>query len=176
MTAPLLVRVETVEDRDAVDRVHRLAFGREDEARLVRELRASEAFLPELSLVSERDHEVIGHLLLTKLRIRGDGASTEGLALAPMAVLPEHQGRGVGSELVRHGLDEARRQGHALVVVLGHPEYYPRFGFTPAQDRGVEPPFVCPREAFLALELVPGALEGVRGVVDYAEPFGIGES
>jgi putative acetyltransferase len=169
---PPSVRVETDADHDAVETIHRAAFGQAEEARIVRALRGSQAFLPELSLVAEHGGQIVGHILFSKLLIRGEKGDTPGLALAPMAVLPERQGRGIGTELVRRGVDEARRLGHEIVVVLGHPDYYPRFGFTPADDRGVRPPFDCPREAFLVLELVPGALQGVEGVVEYAPEFG----
>ena len=92
-------------------------------------------------------------------------------ALAPMAVHPDFQRRGVGSALVRAGLEAARRLGHKSVVVLGHAEYYPRFGFVPARPRGIEPPLQAPDEAFMLIELVPGALAGVRGTVRYPAAY-----
>ncbi len=88
-----------------------------------------------------------------------------------MAVLPQCQNRGIGSALVRRGLEEARTRGHRLVIVVGHPEYYPRFGFIRAQPLGIRPPFEVPVEAFLALELQPEALHGIQGVVEYPPEF-----
>lgn len=93
------------------------------------------------------------------------------LALAPMAVRPEYQNQGIGSELVRHGLRQCRDLGHKVIVVVGHPEYYPRFGFSLARAKGLEAPFPVPDEAFLVLELVPDALEGIKGVVNYPPEF-----
>jgi len=98
----------------------------------------------------------------------GDGA----LALATLAVRPELQNQGIGSELVRDGLERCRNLGHRIVVVVGHPKYYPRFGFSPARAQSLEAPFPVPDEAFLVLELVAGALTGVAGMVRYPPPFG----
>ncbi len=93
------------------------------------------------------------------------------LALAPLAVLPEFQRRGIGFQLVKKGLEECRNQGHSIVTVLGHPEYYPRFGFKLAAECGIESPFEVPLEAFMVIELVSGALDGVNGVLKYSKAF-----
>ena len=97
--------------------------------------------------------------------------SLPALALAPMAVHPEFQSQGIGSRLVREGLERCRNLGHRIVVVVGHPEFYPRFGFTPARAKGLEAPFPVPDEAFMVTELVPGALDGVSGMIVYPAPF-----
>jgi putative acetyltransferase len=141
----LVLRPETSADHEAIRRVNRLAFGQEDEARLVDELRAGG--FARLSLVAERYREVIGHILFSDLPIRTSTEVVPALALAPMAVLPEHQRHGVGSALVRRGLELCREQGHRIVVVLGHPDYYPRFGFSSERALPLEAPF--PREAFM---------------------------
>jgi putative acetyltransferase len=106
--------------------------------------------------------------------VKDEGRSHEALALAPMAVTPDLQRRGIGSALVRRGLDEARRLGHGVVIVLGHPEYYPRFGFTRGSAHGIRPPFEAPDDAFLVLELREGALARVRGEVDYPPELSAG--
>jgi putative acetyltransferase len=154
-----------------VFRVVRDAFGQDDEARLVDALRASDAFIPELSLVALEGEAIVGHVLFTRLVIRDDDVSHDGLALAPVAVAPSHQRKGVGSALIRRGLEEARHLGHEAVIVLGHREYYPRFGFAPAQARGIRAPFPVDDLSFMALALRPGGLDGVRGIVEYAPPF-----
>ena len=168
-----LVRPECAADYSAIDEVNRLAFGQEDEARLVRELRNVEGFTSELSLVAVKNNNVVGHLLFSPIRIESPDGSTPAIALAPMSVLPAFQRQGIGSKLVRAGLEACRRLGHKIVVVVGHPDYYPRFGFTPARAKGLKAPFPGPDEAFMALELSPGALEGVSGTVRYPPPFGI---
>jgi len=170
-TRGISVRPERPEDRPAIFDVNRQAFAQENEARLVEALRESSAFIPELSLVALEGSRIVGHILFTRITVRDESEAHEALALAPMAVLPEFQKRGIGSALVRRGLDEARGLGHRAVIVVGHPDYYPRFGFAPARALGINPPFEVPSEAFLALELLPGALSGIRGVVKYPPPF-----
>ena len=153
----------------AIRRVNEQAFGRAAEAALVDGLRAHGRV--SLSLVAERDGEVIGHILFSPVRIDSGLESTAGLGLAPMAVLPAHQRAGIGSLLVRAGLAECRRAGHGCVVVLGHPEYYPRFGFVPASRHGLAWEHPAPDEAFMVLPLREGAIAAAGGVVRYAPEF-----
>lgn len=166
------IRAETPADHAAIAEVNRLAFGREAEARLVEAIRASPGFIPALSLVAERDGDVVGHALFSQIAIRtAAGTEVPALALAPVAVRPAYQRQGIGSALIRAGLDRARALGHRIVVVVGHPDYYPRFGFRPARAQGLEAPFPVADPVFLALALTPGALDGVRGTVVYPEAF-----
>ena len=112
----------------------------------------------------------MGHILFSELPIETDQGVLDAVSLAPMSVLPKWQRRGIGSALVRHGLEACRERGKAIVVVVGHPGYYPRFGFSAALAKNLYGPFSG--EAWMAIELKPGALEGVRGAVRYPEAFG----
>jgi putative acetyltransferase len=167
----LLIRPESPRDAAAIDAVNLLAFGQDAEGRLVHAVRASRGFIPELSLVAFDGEGIIGHILFSPVVIEGPAGITPALALAPMAVTPTRQRSGVGSTLVRYGLERACALGHRIVVVVGHPAYYPRFGFTPARARGLEAPFPVPDEAFMVLELASNALAGISGTVKYPPPF-----
>jgi len=165
----VVIRPETAADIPAIWDVNRLAFGRDDEADLVDALR--DGGHVRISLAAEEDGRVVGHILFGELSIETEAGTVEALALAPMAVVPSHQRRGIGSMLTREGLRTCAEAGHRIVVVLGHPEFYPRFGFSADRAARLKSPFSGP--AFMAVELVPGALEGVAGEVRYPPPFGI---
>jgi putative acetyltransferase len=163
----IAVRFERSGDEPGVRETNELAFGTPLEARLVDTLRGSTDYL---SLVATIDGLVVGHILFTPVTI--EPAVDRRLAgLAPMAVRPEHQRSGIGGQLIRAGLEECRRHGYAAVVVLGHPEYYPRFGFAPAHTFGLACEFPSPPEAFMAIELEPDALSGIRGLARYLRQF-----
>jgi putative acetyltransferase len=164
----IAVRAEEPNDREAIRRVHEAAFGQPDEADLVDRLRADGDIVPELCLVAERDGVVMGHIAFSRARL---DEGVEVLALAPVGVLPEHQGEGAGSALNRAGLERAAATGFPLVVVLGHAGYYPRFGFEPAAPLGVLAPFDVPGENWMALRL-PAYRPEARGTVRYAAAFG----
>lgn len=168
--ARMLIRPDTQDDVAAIRRVNECAFGQRDEADLVDTLRGKvDSFI---SLVAERGGQVVGHILFTPVTIEsGDGASLA-MGLGPMAVLPEYQRQGIGMQLVRAGLQECRKIGQFVVFVLGHPTYYPRFGFEPARPKGLTCQWDVPDEAFMVIELRLGALAGRRGLVRYAEAFG----
>ncbi len=163
------IREEAAGDADQIAALLDMAFGGSDESRLVEGLRADGAVIAALVAV-EDDDRILGHILFSELPIETGGEPLRAAALAPLAVLPERQRQGIGSDLTRAGLDACREPGVAAVVVLGDPEYYPRFGFSPEAARNLRAPFSGP--AFMALELNPGCLEGVTGPVHYAEAFG----
>jgi len=149
--------------------VNEAAFGQADEADLVDKLRADGAVL--VSLVAELEARIVGHILFSRAWVDMAALSLAAVALAPMAVLPDYQRQGIGSRLIRHGLDLLRDQGEAIVLVLGHREYYPRFGFSSEKAESIESPF--PKDSFMAMELKPGALDGVVGKVRYPAAFGL---
>ncbi|MFE7563357.1 GNAT family N-acetyltransferase [Kitasatospora sp. NPDC057500] len=160
-------RIECPEDAPATRRVHMAAFPGPDEADLVDALRRDPAWLPDLSLVAVDDSGlVVGHALLTRLRV-GEG---KGLALAPVAVAPEWQRKGVGELVVRAALTAAEGAGEKLVVVLGDPDYYGRFGFIPAQRHEVSGPFEVP-DGYLQALALPAYDGSPRGLCHYPEPF-----
>jgi len=164
----LVIRPEMAADHDAVRHVNRLAFGQDAEARLVEALRDSGYV--RASLVAVKDGQVVGHILFSDLPIITEAETVPALALAPLAVLPEVQNQGIGTALVRRGLEVCKAQGHRIVVVLGHPHYYQRFGFSSKLAAHLESPY-SGRESFMAVGLVPGALDGVTGKVVYPPPF-----
>ena len=165
---PFTIRSEAPDDRAAVREVNLLAFGGPGEADLVDALR--ERAVPCVSLVADAGDRVVGHLMLTPVTVDGH-PSLRAMGLAPMAVLPEHQRAGVGSALVREGLDRCRALGIELVVVLGHPAYYPRFGFAPASRLGLRCVYDAPDEAFMAIALTGGAHPDRAGLVRYHPAF-----
>jgi len=156
-------------ERASIRAVNTAGFGRSDEADLVDNLRANRYALA--SLVAELDGDIVGHIMFSRMSIQSSRGFIPAAALAPIAVLPEYQRRGIGSVLIRRGLEFLRAAGESIVIVLGHPDYYPRFGFSPEKARQLLSPF--PPEAFMALELTPGALDGISGSVVYPPPFGI---
>jgi putative acetyltransferase len=166
----MIIRPEKEEDREAIRRVNNLAFNRPNEANLVDALRIRA--YPYLSLVAVLDDRVVGHIFFSPVWIESEGAGFMAMGLAPMAVLPEFQKQGIGSELIRQGLNECRRLGHNIVVVLGHPRYYPRFGFVPASSKGLRYEYDVPDEVFMVVELEPGALGSRQGLVKYHPEFG----
>ena len=164
------IRTERAADAEAVRAVNIEAFGRPDEARLVERLR--ERARPYLGLIAVDSGEVVGHIVFAPVTLHCYQAPYTITALAPMAVRPARQRRGIGSALVREGLAACGAAGRDVVVVVGHPAFYPRFGFVRARPLGLmsEPAFSD--EAFMVAELTPGALRGRRGVVLYSSDYG----
>lgn len=167
-SGPILVRAEQPADAAAVRHVNVAAFERDAEADLVEALRRQAR--PLVSLVAECAGEIVGHILFTRVTLAGH-PQLRIMGLAPMAVLPACQRQGVGSSLVRSGLAHCAEEGADAAVVLGHPDYYPRFGFVPAAARGLRTEYDVPDEAFMAVELRPGALQGAHGTFAYHPAF-----
>jgi putative acetyltransferase len=165
----LFIRGERPEDIAAIHEVHELAFGRPAEADLVDALRASRKAM--LSLVAVEDDRIVGHILFSPVTMDAAERMFPAVGLAPMAVLPERQRRGIGSQLVKAGLLECRNAGYECVVVLGHPTYYPRFGFVPASRYGLKSEYEVPDEAFMVLAWHEGVLQDRRGVIRYQSEF-----
>ncbi|CAI6063543.1 GNAT family N-acetyltransferase [Cohnella sp. JJ-181] len=155
------IRTETKADIDAVREVHLAAFGgKEDESRLADRIRESVGFVPELSLVAESDGRIEGHMLISKAELVDGQDAQETLVLAPIGVRPEAQGRGIGGALIREGIRRAEQLGYKLIFLIGHPSYYPRFGFKPAVKGGlVLMQFDVPDDVFMVLELAEGELD-----------------
>ena len=176
MLESVIIRQENPADYPIVFDLIKESFKNEEhtdhqEQFLVERLRSSDDFVPELSLVAEIDGKVVGYILLTKVKIIGKEV-VGSLAMAPVAVLPEYQNQGIGGKLIVAAHNKAKEFGFESVIVLGHEGYYPKFGYKPAESFGIRPPFDVPSENFMAIELVEEALEGVEGVVKYAEEFG----
>jgi putative acetyltransferase len=165
----ITIRPEALQDASAVRRVNEVAFGQQLEADLAERLQQNCA--GSLSLVAA-DEKVVGHILFTPVTVESEIRPMSGMGLAPMAVLPERQSQGVGSRLVRHGISLLRARGVPFVVVVGHPEYYPRFGFEPASAHGLRSQWDgVPDEAFMVLILDDKAMAGVAGVARYRPEF-----
>ena len=165
-----MVRPELPEDAASIRAVNLSAFGQPGEADLVDALRSAGKVT--VSLVAVVDGRVAGHILFSPVTIASEGGEVEALGLGPMAVVSDLQRRRIGGALVERGLEVCRAAGHDRVVVLGHAEYYPRFGFVPASRFGVGCEYDVPDDVFMALELRPGAFEGVSGTARYAPEFG----
>ena len=125
----------------------------------------------EASLVAIKNNEIVGHIAFSPVTIESDQTTVNAVGLGPMAVSPESQRSGIGSQLVEEGLSRIRTAGHDLVIVIGHPKYYPRFGFSPARAHGLQCEYDVPDEAFMVLELTPGALRGEGGLVKFPPEF-----
>jgi putative acetyltransferase len=164
------IRLERPDDIPAIRLVNELAFERPEEADLVDKLRLT---CPEaISLVAEDDGQVVGHLLFTPALIESEERTVRGMGLAPMAVAPLRQREGIGSKLVEHGLTQLKARGCPFVIVVGHPDFYPRFGFEIASRLGLTCQWEdVPGEAFMAVVYDQEVMEGVSGVVKYRREF-----
>lgn len=175
----ITVREELSEDykltEDLVERAFsNMEFSDKKEHELVSRIRKSDTFIPKLSLVAIHENnkkEIVGHILLSKIKIINESQSIESLALAPVSVSPEYQNKGIGKLLILEALKKAKELGYNAVVVMGHSDYYPKFGFEKASLWGIRAPFEVPDEAFMVLELQENTLANVSGVVEYPNVF-----
>lgn len=167
------IRTEDSQDAAEVRSLLVQAFGnQEEEAALVERIRQSEGCIPTLSIVAERDNEIIGHILISKAKVVYDAGEHEVLALAPVAVRPDLQKQGIGEALIKEGLKRSQELGYDLVLLIGHPSYYPRLGFKTARSYGLElTQYPVPDEVFMVYELKRGALGTITGELMYPAPF-----
>ncbi|MEP6517125.1 GNAT family N-acetyltransferase [Microcoleus vaginatus] len=167
------IRTEKPEDVEAVRNINILAFGRENEANLVDRLRG---IASTFSFVAVQSDRVVGHIFFSPVLVEGKcSRNLSLLGLAPVAVLPNYQRQGIGTLLIREGLKECGRSGFQAVVVLGHPDFYSRFGFIPASRKSLGCEYDVPDEAFMVLELESGALQDCSGTVKYRSEFSLCE-
>ncbi|MFH7027351.1 MAG: GNAT family N-acetyltransferase [Heteroscytonema crispum UTEX LB 1556] len=163
------IRRETLPDYAAIAEVNILAFGQKNEAQLVNKIRDSDCYIPDLALVAEVDGVVVGHILFSYIDLV-DEERLQVLGLAPMAVRPQFQRQGIGSKLVQTGLEIADAMGEAIVILLGHPQFYSRFGFQPSVSYKIESPFEVPEDVFMVKPL-KNYQEKYRGKVVYPPAF-----
>ncbi|MEF9959926.1 MAG: N-acetyltransferase [Niameybacter sp.] len=165
-----IIRPEKKAEYEAIYAVHQSAFKRDIEAQLVDRLRTTSYYHPELSLVIEENDEIIGHLLFTRVVIKDGNKTFPALALAPVGIKADHQRKKLGTELIEAGLKKAKYLGHKLIIVLGDPKFYTRFGFERAADFEITPPMGFPEEAFLVAKLSPEETD-IKGQVLYPVQF-----
>lgn len=169
----MVIRTETRDDYNKVFQVNYEAFrNREDESKLVEKIRNSKQFIPELSIVAEENNEIVGHILLSKAEIVNGDNNYEVIVLAPIAVKPELQNKGIGGQLIQEGLKRCKNLGYGIVLLIGHPTYYPRFGFKPARQFGLKlKQFNVSDEVFMVCEVIDGELDKIKGELKYPETF-----
>ena len=163
------IREEQPSDIKKIREVNSEAFETKAEAKLVNTLRNSGCTY--ISLVAETETNIVGHILFTPVELSGDVNKLKIMGLAPMAVLSQYQNKGIGSKLVAAGLELCKLKGYDAIVVLGHPNYYPRFGFVPSVEFDIKSEYEVPDDVFMILELVPDALKGHKGIIKYHEEF-----
>lgn len=173
-----IIRQEQKSDHESTEKIVEIAFASavqsdQNEHKLVSRIRRSDAFIPELSLVAvgKDDDEILGHILLSKVLINDGNQKVESLALAPVSVLPDYQNKGIGRSLIQKALQKAKELEFQSVIVLGHPEYYPKFGFRKSSQWQIKAPFDVPEEALMAIELQERSLDNVSGVIEYPSVF-----
>ena len=163
------VRRSVPEDNKQITKIYQKAFDTDDEAQLVGSL--LESGVPNISLVYEDGKDIVGHILFTKVDLENNGSEIKIAGLAPMGVMPRDQYRGIGSSLVKAGLDECKSDGYDAAVVIGHNTFYPKFGFVPAVKFGITSTFRVPEDVFMAQELIPGALQDKHGTIKFHQAF-----
>lgn len=174
----MTIRPETPADYPIIAGLIQQAFANDplsdhQEQQLVAKLREHATYVPELALVAEVGNILVGFILLTKIEIVGSDSVWPALALAPVAVSPAHQAKGIGAALIEAAHQRALSLGHTRIVLLGHAHYYPRFGYERCDQHNITLPIPAPPECCMVIGLEPGALAAMSGMVKYSEPFGI---
>jgi putative acetyltransferase len=167
----ITIEAETEGDYEQITRLHTIAFNGDGEARLVEKLRKTPTYIPELSLVAKYRNAIIGHILFYPIKIKTCRKKCRSLALAPVSVIPSFQNRKVGSRLIMEGLEKAKKLGFKSVIVVGHPEYYPKFGFEKASKYGISAPFDVPDTCLFAIELEKDGLKNCSGTIEYPSEY-----
>ncbi|MFB6465610.1 GNAT family N-acetyltransferase [Cytobacillus sp. Hz8] len=167
----LTIRPETIEDQETIFHLTKDAYKQENEARLINEIRNSNFFIPELSLVAEKKQEILGHILFSKISIDSIDGSIPSLFLSTISVKPVYQLQGIGSRLVQEGFVRSGQLDYEHVVVIGSPRFFRKFGFQPAKEKGILPPFKVPDQCFMIRELYKDSLKYAGGIVKYLPVF-----
>ena len=165
----IIIRPEVPEDHQKIRTINLSAFETDVEANLIEALRRSG--IPLISLVAEQNGELVGHILFSPVRMEGSGSDVSIAGLAPMAIFPEYQKQGIGTLMIEEGVKRCHEAGYAAIVVLGHPQYYQKFGFIPSVRFGIRSEYDVPDDVFMVRELDRGALDGCKGTVKYHEVF-----
>ena len=173
MNNDLLIRPERPEDFQQIESLLDAAFEGQEESALVRKIRGSADYIPDLSLVAEQQKTIVGHIMLSYVRLHEGDRKWNVLSLGPVAVLPRYQKTGIGGRLINEALRIAEERNEALVVLLGHDTYYPRFGFEKASSRGIYPPIKDWPDANYMVRALPNYSPEMRGKVSYPPPWGI---
>ena len=166
----VLLRGERETDFKDIYEISTMAFGGDSEAKLINELRKTKSYIKGLSIVAVWEEKIIGHAMLTHAYVVNQGRRFNCLALGPMAVAPEYQRRGYGTKLVEEGILRAKECGFKAIILLGHTDFYPKFGFIPAAAKKIRSRF-SNDDSFMVLELIPNALKGISGLAEYAKEF-----
>jgi len=167
----IIIRPEQKDDYDSILRINDEAFGRENEGLLVSALRKTSKFISDLSLVAEMDNNLIGHILFYPLTIKTKTGDKDVLSLAPISVLPRYQNKGIGCKLMKKGMGECKKTKYDVIIVVGHPNYYPRFGFKSASKWKIQLPIEAPDEAFMAFELKENTIDKYAGTVVFPKEY-----
>ncbi|MBC1489479.1 N-acetyltransferase [Listeria sp. FSL L7-1485] len=172
----MMIRTEQPKDYQAIRQLNEQAFKGTVEADLIEHIRESEFYQPGLSLVAEaEDGQLIGYIMFSEISLETENKNRFILALAPLAVLPEFQGARIGSKLMEEGIRLSREKAYPAIAVLGHADYYPRFGFKTSEAFGIPSPFDVPAEYYMLLELYNGSLENLQGAIQYPEAFAMND-
>jgi putative acetyltransferase len=166
------IRQEGKNDFQYVYKLISTSFGRENEAKLVENIRERNAYIPQLSIVATYEDDIVGHILFSKIEIIDIHQNIfDSWALAPLSVNPNYQKKGIGAALIKAGIDIAKELNFKSIIVLGNKDYYSKFGFLPTYNWNIKAPFIVNRESFMAIELVENGLKNVNGIVKYSKEF-----